>query len=116
LVIHGDGNQTRDFVHLDDVVEAMVAAATAPTIDQSVINIGSGVETSIREVAQYAIEATGLNVDWMYLKDQDPGSSRMCADIQQAQSKLGYYPRYDLREGLEKMVARDDRFRPSAQG
>ncbi len=113
LVIHGTGEQTRDFVFIDDVVEAMVAASTAPSVDQLVINIGSGVETSIRSLAQQAIEVVGAQVDWIYLEDQDPGPSRMCADIQRAQSKLGYYPRFSLREGLQLMVARDARFQPA---
>lgn len=110
LVIHGKGNQTRDFVYLTDVVEAMVSAATAPTIDKSVINIGSGIETSIRQLAQEVLEAVGSSAEWLYKEDQDIGSSRMCADIRQAKLKLGYKPRVTLREGLERMVAEDHRF------
>jgi UDP-glucose 4-epimerase len=48
VIIHGQGQQTRDFVFVDDVVEAMVASATAPSIDRQVLNIGSGTESSIR--------------------------------------------------------------------
>lgn len=110
LVIYGRGEQTRDFVHVDDVVEAMVAAATAPTVDRLVINIGSGVETSIRDLAQFAIEAVGKTTDWMYMENQDIGPSRMCADISLARSKLGYRPLVKLQEGLERMVEQDPRF------
>jgi UDP-glucose 4-epimerase len=112
LVIHGKGLQTRDFIYIDDVVEAMVAAATAPSIDRQVINIGSGTETSIRTLAQSVIEAVGEGAEWMYLEDQDPGSSRMCADISLARKKLGYQPRVSLQEGLGLMVAQDPRFQP----
>lgn len=112
LVIHGQGKQTRDFVYLDDVVEAMVSAATAPNIDREVINIGSGAETSIRSLAQQVLEAVGTGADWMYLQDQDPGPSRMCADISLARKKLGYKPRVSLSEGLGMMVAQDERFQP----
>lgn len=111
LVIYGRGEQTRDFVHVDDVVEAMVAAATAPTVDRRVINIGSGVETSILDLAQYVIEAVGKNTDWMFVENQDVGPSRMCADISLARSKLGYRPHVKLQEGLERMVEEDPRFR-----
>lgn len=110
LVIHGQGKQTRDFVHIDDVVEAMVAAATAPTVDRLVINIGSGVETSIQSLAQLVIEAAGVRTDWMYMEDQDPGPSRMCADIHLARKKLGYKPHVSLEEGLAKMITLDPRF------
>ncbi|MGB7873232.1 MAG: NAD-dependent epimerase/dehydratase family protein, partial [Anaerolineales bacterium] len=52
LVVHGDGSQTRDYVYVDDVVSAMVAAATAPSVNGLVINVGSGTETSIRELVK----------------------------------------------------------------
>ena len=47
LVIHGDGEQTRDYVYVDDVVNAMIAASTAPDVNQLTINVGSGRETSV---------------------------------------------------------------------
>ena len=110
LVIYGRGEQTRDFVHVDDVVEAMVAAATAATVDRLMINVGSGVERSIRDLAHFAIEAVGKTTDWIYMENQDVGPSRMCADISLARSKLGYRPRVRLQEGLEQMVEQDSRF------
>jgi UDP-glucose 4-epimerase len=112
LVIHGKGEQTRDFVFITDVIEALVSAATSPTIDRAVINIGSGVETSIRDLAQLVLEAVGTSAEWLYKEDQDPGSSRMCADIQQARAKLGYRPQVTLREGLARTIAKDPRLQP----
>lgn len=110
LVIHGNGDQTRDFVYLDDVVEAMVAAATAPTVDRLMINIGSGSETSVKQLSQQVLEAVGSKAEWIFKEDQDPGPSRMCADIQLAKDKLGYQPHYSLQEGLERMIHKDHRF------
>jgi UDP-glucose 4-epimerase len=110
IVIHGQGEQTRDFVYIDDVVEAMVAGATAPTVDRSVINIGSGHETSIRKLAQEVIEAVGTTVDWIFNEDHDPGPSRMCSDISLAKRKLGYQPRVSLQVGLERILMKDARF------
>src|SRR5574338_987748 len=52
LVMHGEGGQTRDYVFVDDIVSAMIAAATAPGINKQVINIGSGMETSIRDLVR----------------------------------------------------------------
>ncbi len=111
VVIHGKGEQTRDFVYLDDVVEAMVAAASAPTVNRSVINIGSGTETSIQTLGQSVQEAVGLKSEWIYNEDQDAGPSRMCADIRLAKEKLGYKPRFSLQEGLARMISKDPRFR-----
>ncbi|MGD2252379.1 MAG: NAD-dependent epimerase/dehydratase family protein [Anaerolineales bacterium] len=112
MVIHGSGEQTRDFVYIGDVVEAMMAAATSPTVDRQVINIGSGTETSILDLAQLAIETIGTETTWMIKEDQDAGSSRMCADISLARNKLGYRARVGLAEGLRLMVAEDPRFQP----
>ena len=111
IVIHGKGEQTRDFVYLDDVIVAMVAAASAPTINRSVINIGSGTETSIQSLGQSVLEAVGVKSEWIYKEDQDAGPSRMCADIRLAKEKLGYRPRFSLQEGLERMISKDPRFR-----
>jgi UDP-glucose 4-epimerase len=116
LVIHGKGQQSRDFVYLDDVIEAMVASATAPSIDRMVMNIGSGVTTTIRTLAQYVIEAVGVGAEWMYLNEQDPGPSQMRADITFARKKLGYQPRVGLQEGLGLMVTQDPRFQPVPRG
>lgn len=115
IVIHGQGEQTRDFVYIDDIVEGMVAAATAPTVDRLVINIGSGHETSIRKLTQEVIEAAGTSVDWIFNEDHDPGPFRMCADISLAKRKLGYQPRVSLREGLERILSKDARFRNGAE-
>lgn len=113
LVIHGKGDQTRDFVYLTDVIEAMVAAATAPDVDRLVINVGSGVETSIQSLAQRVIETAGGGTDWLYLDEHDPGPSRMCADISLARASLGYQPRMSLEDGLSRTLTKDPRFRPT---
>jgi nucleoside-diphosphate-sugar epimerase len=104
LIIHGKGEQTRDFVFLDDVVEAMVAAATAPNVDRLVINIGSGKELSITSLVQQVAETAGVSVDWMFIEEHDPGPSRMRADISLAQKTLGYQPRVSLPQGLELIL------------
>jgi UDP-glucose 4-epimerase len=110
LVIHGRGDQTRDFVYLDDVVEAMVAAATVPTIDRQVINVGSGVPTSIRALAQQVLEVVGSKAEWLYKESQEAGTDSMCADVALASHKLGFSPRVRLKDGLGRMIARDPRF------
>jgi UDP-glucose 4-epimerase len=110
LVIHGDGNQTRDFVFVNDVVQGMIAAATAPSINQQVINIGSGEETSVRTIGQKALEITGETGELLFTPRNDPGVSRMCADLTLAKQKLNYTPRYDLNEGLRLTLEQDQRF------
>jgi UDP-glucose 4-epimerase len=110
IVMHADGTQTRDYVFVDDVVSAMIAAATAPGISQSIINVGSGTETSIRDLVRLVREVTGTNPEVISNPRTDPGVSRMCADISRAREKLGYQPRMSLAEGLRLTLERDPRF------
>ena len=58
IVIHSNGQQTRDYVYVDDVVSAMVAASTAPNLDGAVINVGSGRETSVRDLVKTVFAVT----------------------------------------------------------
>lgn len=110
LVMHGDGSQTRDYVFVDDVVNTMIAAATAPSIDNLVVNIGSGRETSINELVQLVMEVTGTKIEVISNRKNDPGVSRMCADLTLARQVLGYKPHFTLAEGLRLTIERDPRF------
>jgi UDP-glucose 4-epimerase len=114
IIVYGDGAQTRDYVFVDDVVSAMIAAATAPDLDNMVINIGSGVETSLKELVRLVMETSGTNVDVLTNPRNDPGVSRMCADLSLAREKLGYAPRISLADGLRLTLERDTRFRREA--
>lgn len=110
LVVHSEGVQTRDYVFLDDVLSAMIAAATAPNINHTIINVGSGTETSIRELVRLVLEITRGDAEVINNPHSDPGVSRMCADLTLAREKLGYRPRVPLREGLRLTLERDIRF------
>ena len=111
IVVYGDGNQTRDYVYVDDVVSAMIAASTAPGLDNLVINVGSGTETNIRELVRMILEQTRSEPEIMYNPRTDPGVSRMCADLSLAHEKLGYQPSISLPDGLRLTLEKDTRFR-----
>ena len=111
LVMHGDGNQTRDFVYVDDVVSALVAAATAPNVNGLVINVGSGQETSIRDLIRAVQGVTGSNAEVIYNPKTAAGVSRLCADLTLASQKLNYRPSIGLTDGLRLTLKRDTRFR-----
>jgi UDP-glucose 4-epimerase len=111
LVSHGDGSQTRDYVYVDDVISGMVAAATAPNIDGMVINIGSGKETSIRELIKCVQDVTGSNAEVIYSAQTSGGVSRLCADLTLAKEKLNYRPSIELNDGLRLTLRRDTRFK-----
>lgn len=109
IVVHGDGLQTRDYVYVDDVVNAMVSAATAPNINQLVINVGSGRDTSVRELLRLALEITGGNPEVVYNQRTERGPVRMCADLSLARERLGYQPTVPLEIGLGLTLERDPR-------
>lgn len=107
IVIHGDGNQTRDYVFVEDVVEAMVSASNAPDVDRLTINVGSGTETNIKDLARLAIEVTGGRPEIVYNPRNEGGLSRLCADLRLAREKLGYQPRTSLIDGLRLTMEHD---------
>jgi len=110
LVVLGSGEQTRDFVYVDDVVEALVAAASAQGVDQRVINVGSGVEVSVNALVAMVERAVGDTVNLIRNQDQSGGVSRLCADIALARQLLRFEPRVGLEEGLRKTIQLDPQF------
>jgi len=111
LVINGNGKQTRDYVYVDDVISAMVAAATAPNLNGLVINIGSGKETSIRALANLVLRVTGSQTNIISSAQASGGVSRLCADLSLAAQKLNYKPSISLEDGLRLSLQRDVRFK-----
>jgi UDP-glucose 4-epimerase len=109
LVVHGDGQQTRDYIYIDDVVSALVASATAPNINGLVINIGSGTETSVRSLINLIINITGSKTNVIYNPKIEGGVSRMCADLSMAAQKLNFKPSISLEAGLRFTLTRDPR-------
>ncbi|MBM3143982.1 MAG: NAD-dependent epimerase/dehydratase family protein [Chloroflexi bacterium] len=110
IVIHGDGSQTRDYVYIADVVRAMIATATAPSIDGQVINVGSGTETSVRGLGRLVIELTNSQAETIFNPRSDSGVERMCADLGLAKDKLDYHPQVSLEAGLRLTIEQDPRF------
>lgn len=115
LVVFGDGTQTRDFVYIDDVVEAMVAAATASDVDRTIINVGSGRELSVNELIKKVEQATGREVHPLYNAAQSGGVSRLVADISLARHKLGFKSKTDIDKGLRLLLEKDPQFKVTAK-
>jgi UDP-glucose 4-epimerase len=110
IVVHGNGAQSRDYVYIDDVVNAMVAASAIPDINRLIINVGSGEETTVNDVVRHVLDITGAKPEIVMNQTHDSGPSRMCADLALAEKKLAYKPRVSLREGLERTIQQDVRF------
>ncbi|MCA9937318.1 MAG: NAD-dependent epimerase/dehydratase family protein [Anaerolineales bacterium] len=110
LVVFGSGKQTRDFVYISDVVQALVNAAAARDINRQVINVGSGVETSIHELVNLLEQIVGHGVNRIDNTEKSGGVSRLVADITKAEMLLGFRPQVSLRAGLQRTLAQDNRF------
>jgi len=103
-VIFGDGNQVRDFVFVEDVVEATLLAMFSKNAVGGVFNVGSGRCTSVNELAKLLIELMGVDVEPVY-SDPRPGDIRYsCADISRAKEVLGFEPKVSLKEGLLRTI------------
>lgn len=110
IVIFGDGSQTRDFVYVDDVVDALAAAATARDVNRQVINIGRGEAISIRELVRHIEQATGQHATLITNPQKPGGVPQLSADISRARELLGFRPKVDLDMGLRLTLERDGRF------
>ena len=103
LVVHGDGEQTRDFVHLEDVVRANLAAGTTDHTGVA-YNVGSGSSVAIRELAEIVTDLAETDAPIEHGPAR-PGDIRHSeADIGRASRHLDYEPRIALREGLERIL------------
>lgn len=109
LVVFGNGQQTRDFVYVDDVVSALVAASQAPDVNRQIINVGSGQETTINELIQAIAAAAGRAPEVLYNDHETGGVVHMVADLHKAQRLLGYAPSVTLPQGLAQLLEKDPR-------
>ncbi len=104
-VIYGDGEQTRDFVHVRDVVEAHMLAFKIKNAAGKSFNIGSGRSININRLAEILIRILDKTNLKPIHSDSGLGDIRFsCADISLAEKILGYKPTIDLEEGLEELV------------
>jgi len=102
LIIYGDGEQVRDFVHVGDVVQANLLAALHGR-PGGVYNIGTGVSTNVCQLAEAMIEITGRSTEITHRDARAGEVRRSLADISLASGELGYRPLFDLRRGLVEM-------------
>ncbi|MCA2211321.1 NAD-dependent epimerase/dehydratase family protein [Jidongwangia harbinensis] len=104
-VLHGDGRQTRDFVHVTDVARAFESACDRG--DGTFLNIGTGVETSVLRLLRIVAGAAGAGREPpVEHRAAPPGEARrVCLDITAAGTHLGWRPRLRLADGVARLVA-----------
>ena len=103
-VIYGDGNQTRDFTYVGDVVEAALRVFESPATRGQVVNAASGSEVSVNELVRRLLDALGAEVPIRYEAPRPGDVQRHAGSADQLASLTGWRPSHDLAAGLQETV------------
>lgn len=105
-VIHGDGNQTRDFTYVEDTAKGIMMAGESEKLIGEAVNIAYGKEVSINNIARAVLKATGReDLKPIYTEERPGDVRRHYADITKAREILGFNPKTSIEEGISKYVA-----------
>ncbi len=104
LVIFGDGTVTRDFVHVDDIVDAIILATSHSK--NSIYNIASGTSTSISNLAETMIAISGKDIEIIYQPSRSGDIMFSATDIPLAKETLKFTPKISLKRGLEQFMSK----------
>ncbi|MFO0974701.1 MAG: SDR family oxidoreductase [Phycisphaerae bacterium] len=102
--VYGDGEQTRDFTYIDNVVAANLAAAAAPRVSGEVCNIACGEAVSVNHVIRRINELLGKSVQPKYVPSRAGDVKHSLADIGRARELIGYQPKVRFDEGLKRSI------------
>src|SRR5439155_25954351 len=100
----GDGSPTREFLYVEDCAEGLLLAADGYD-DPEPVNIGTGVETPIRELAELIAELTGFDGELVWDPSMPNGQPRRRLDASRAERLFGFRARTSLRDGLARTIA-----------
>jgi UDP-glucose 4-epimerase len=99
ITVHGEGTQTRDFVHVEDVVDANLLAARTDRVGEA-FNVATGTETSIRDLAETIRDVVDPDIDITHTDPREGDIDRSCADVSRGRVDLGFEADVELSEGL----------------
>ena len=105
MVVFGDGTQTRDFTFVEDAARGILLAGTIETAIGRTLNLGTGVEISINDLARTIAAAVGCSAQTTREEPRPGDVLRLCADISEARTCLNYDVRVSLTDGLARLVA-----------
>ena len=101
-IIDGEGNQSMDFIHVTDIARAVVLSLSAEKGNQP-INVGTGLDTTVAELARILIDAVGSDVEPQF-NPRDVLVSRRAADTERARDVLGFEAQIDVRSGMTRLA------------
>ena len=114
VTIFGDGEQSRDFTHVDNVVQANLLAMDAANVSGKVYNIACGSKVTLNELVTELQELVGADAETVYAPKRAGDVPHSLASLDRARAELGYEPKVDLREGLSRTIAHYREQRASA--
>jgi len=100
-VIYGDGSAKRDYIYIDDAIEATMAVLNSNT-KETLFNVGSGQETSISQLLTVMSDVTNHRVDPEYRENNGLYLPKIVLDISRIRKETGWYPKTDIKEGIKK--------------
>jgi dTDP-L-rhamnose 4-epimerase len=104
-IVFEDGLQSRDFVHVNDVCQALVLAMENEAANGEIFNVGTGQPITIKEVAETISEKINLDLKPVFNQQYRIGDIRHCvADISKINNKLGYKPNINFKEGIDDLI------------
>ncbi|MBA4321013.1 MAG: UDP-glucose 4-epimerase [Flavobacterium sp.] len=102
--INGDGEQTRDFLCVDDAVEVAMLTLRNPVAENPIYNVGTAIETSVNNLYKLLIKKFQKNIQPKYAPAKTGEQRRSCLDYSKIKKDFGWQPKYNLEEGLEKTI------------
>ncbi len=105
ITVEGDGGQTRDFIYIEDVVNANISALTSDRISGSVFNVANGKQTSILELAKMIVDATESQSEIVFKPTRAGDIRDSVGDISNTVNNLGHRNKFTMEEGLAATVA-----------
>jgi UDP-glucose 4-epimerase len=103
-IIYGDGEQTRDFTYIDDVIAANLGLLETDAADGEVMNIGSTGNISINELATYVLDETRVEAGTQYEPSKEADARHTHADVSKARELIGYEPTVSIRDGVSRFI------------
>ena len=104
-IVYEDGNQTRDFISIHDIVESNLLAMNQKAADYEVFNVGTGKAISIKQIAETLAKLLDMDIKPEITNKFRRGDVRHCfSDISKIKSKLGFEPKVSFEQGLKELI------------
>lgn len=103
-IVEGDGEQTRDFIYVEDTVRGLILAYEKEESRGKIINLGSGKDISINKLLQGICDYMGYTGEWEHRPARTSDVRNLCADSTRARELLGFEPEVEFKEGIKKTL------------